>query len=59
MVGHNEIGDGIINVIGAPPSDNMLAPVVGLQRAEAILIKFKIIVKSQTMLQSEEINKMV
>ena len=40
-MGHNEIGDGFINVIGYPYGNRMLDGFVGLRQVEARLIKIK------------------
>ena len=56
-VGHNGIGDRIINVIEALHGYRLLAGFFGLQRAEARF--FSRIVKSRMLLQSEERNNIV
>ena len=38
IVGHNGIGDGFINIIGAPYGDCLLTGSVGFHQGEGILI---------------------
>ena len=55
---HNGTRDWFGYFIGAPHGDRLIAGFVVFPRAEAQLIRFKIL-KSKMLLQSEEINKIV